>query len=194
MKVVALAAVTVLIVGCRPASETPAPAPVQVQAQPPAAPGPATPEAAPTPAADAALTTFLQARTRDAMGPLGYVARTVGQGGEALTLVYLVGPEFCGSGGCKLLILRRTGDAYAVLGDTTVTRAPIRALSTRTNGLPDIGVRVAGGGIPQGYEARLTFDGARYPSNPTVAPAERIDGAEGVVLITDEDARTSLKS
>ncbi|GAA0627946.1 hypothetical protein GCM10009422_26290 [Brevundimonas kwangchunensis] len=127
------------------------------------------------------------------MAPLGYVARSTGEGVEALTLVYLVGPEYCGSGGCNLLILRRTTDGYDVLGETTVTQAPIRALSTRTNGLPDIGVHVRGGGVTDGYEAKLAFDGTRYPSNPTVAPAERVDGAEGITLITDDDPRTSLK-
>lgn len=190
MKAVTLVATALLIVGCRPGAGTGTPTEASSAAdlQRPA------PAATPAPGADPALTAFLQERTADAMAPLGYVAREVGEGEQALTLVYLVGPEFCGSGGCKLLILRKTGGTYAVLGDTSVTRAPVRVLSTRTNGLPDIGVRVGGGGLINGYEARLKFDGSRYPSNPTVAPAERIEGAKGVILITDEDARTSLKS
>ncbi|RZJ37368.1 MAG: hypothetical protein EON86_17320, partial [Brevundimonas sp.] len=168
-----LLALAVLLTACQPAAETPGVAtrPVAPDAPPPAA---ATTGAAQEASPDAALTAFLQTRTRDAMPPLSYVARSVGDGADALTLVYLVGPEVCGSGGCNLLILRRSGDGYAVVGDTTVTRAPIRLLSTRTNGLPDIGVHVAGGGVTEGYEARLKFDGARYPSNPTVAPAERV--------------------
>lgn len=189
MKTATLIATTVLIAGCQPAPETRPP----TAANPSVAEAPSASEAAPVTGANAALTAFLEDRTRGAMAPVSYVARAVGDGEGALTLVYLVGPEFCGSGGCKLLILRRIREAYAVLGDTTVTRTPVRVLSTRTNGLPDIGVQVAGGGIVDGYEARLTFDGARYPANPTVAPAERIDGAEGVILITDDDARTSLK-
>ncbi|MFN3560016.1 MAG: hypothetical protein ACK4UQ_12110 [Brevundimonas sp.] len=188
-----LLALAVLITACQPAAETPGVATPPVA--PDATPAPATATATAQEASpDAALTAFLQTRTRDAMPPLGYVARAVGDGSDALTLVYLVGPEVCGSGGCNLMILRRSGDGYAVVGDTTVTRAPIRLLSTRTNGLPDIGVHVAGGGVTEGYEARLRFDGARYPSNPTVAPAERVTEAEGVVLITDDDARTPLKS
>lgn len=191
MKAFALAAIIVLIAGCKPVAEEPAPARAE---QATASSAPVAPDAAPPPAVDPALTAFLQNRTRDGMAPLGYVARTVGEDRNALTLVYLVGPEFCGSGGCKLLILRKAGDAYAVVGDTTVTRAPIRVLSTSTNGLPDIGVRVSGGGIIEGYEAALKFNGDRYPSNPTAPPAQRIDGAEGVVVISDDDARTSLKS
>lgn len=185
MKAVVPFAVILLVcagAACQPASE-PAPAPAR----------PAPPAPAATPASDQALTAFLQQRTRDAMAPLGYVARSHGEGDDALTLVYLVGPEYCGSGGCNLLILRREAGIYTVLGETTVTNAPIRVLSTRTHGLPDIGVHVRGGGVTEGYEARLAFDGARYPSNPTAPPAQRVDGAEGVTVITDEDSRTALK-
>jgi hypothetical protein len=185
-----VAALALLLAACSPEPQptTPGPAPEIARAPPmPAEQQPATDP-------DPALNTFLQTRTRDAMAPLGYVARTTGEGADALTLVYLVGPEYCGSGGCNLLILRRAADGYAVLGETTVTQAPIRILSTATNGLPDIGVRVRGGGVTEGYEARLTFDGARYPSNPTVAPAARVDGADGVTLITDADPKTALKS
>lgn len=182
-----LATVALVLAACQPAPETPPPADAPAPAS--KAPAPAPHATSPSPA----LTTFLQNRTRDAMAPLTYVSAETGEDAESLTLVYLVGPEFCGSGGCKLLILRRSGEAYSVLGDTTITRAPIRILRARTNGLPDIGVYVAGGGIMEGYEARLRFDGTRYPSNPSVPPAERINDAEGIAVITDESPRTTLK-
>lgn len=178
-----LAATAISLGACQPASEqAPAPAP------PPSASAPQPAEALPDPA----LTAFLQARTADAMAPLSYVARTTGSGDDQLTLVYFTGPEYCGSGGCNLLILGRQGDPYAVLGEVTITRPPIRVLSTRTNGRPDIGVLVSGGGA-EPHEALLAFDGVRYPSNPTVAPARRIDGAQGSILITEDDERVPLK-
>ena len=145
------------------------------------------------PSSDADLLAFLADRTRDASGPLRYAARTHGDGDQTLTLVYLVGPAFCGSGGCKLLILAPDGDSYAVLGDTTVTQTPIRVLSSQSHGRPDIGVRVRGGGAGPGHEARLTFDGDRYPSNPTVVPAQGIEAAPGVTMITDETPLAPLK-
>ena len=74
-----------------------------------------------------------------------------------------------------------------------VVRAPVRILTTSTNGRPDIGVLVAGGGTPGGYEALLAFDGARYPGNPTVAPARRIDGAKGTILIAPDAPAATLK-
>ena len=189
MRFLPLATVALVLSACQPAPETPppadAPAPSATSSDRAAESNATTPSPA--------LTAFLQDRTRDAMAPLSYVSAEVGEGAEALTLVQFIGPEFCGSGGCNLLILRRSEGAYSVLGDTTITRAPIRILSTRTNGLPDIGVYVVGGGIMEGYEARLKFDGTRYPSNPTVPPAERVDGAEGVTVITDDSPRTTLK-
>lgn len=181
-----LAVVGLALAACRPAgqpaSEAPEPPP---QAAPAAAPV--------APALDPALTAFLETRTADAMPPLRYVARTTGEGADALTLVFFSGPEYCGSGGCNLLILSRQGDAFTVLGQPTIVRAPVRVLSTSTNGRPDIGVHVAGGGITEGYEALLAFDGTRYPSNPTVAPARRVDNAEGTVLIGPNDPSVALK-
>ncbi|MGQ2990582.1 hypothetical protein, partial [Brevundimonas sp.] len=102
------------------------------------------------------------------------------------------GPEYCGSGGCNLLILRPEGDSFTVLGDVTITRAPVRVLTSRTNGLPDIAVQVSGGGA-EPHEALLPFDGARYASNPTVAPARRTEGAPGMVVIAEDQESTELK-
>ena len=186
MKRIAIGLVAVVTVaGCQ-ASESEAPAVPDKRVE--TAGAPTSPDAT-----DPALLPFLQARTRDAMAPLRYVARTHGEGADQLTLVYLSGPEYCGSGGCNLLILGRAGDAYAVLGDTSVTSLPIRILSTQSNGRPDLGVHVSGGGAPQGYEARLTFDGSRYPSNPPGPPAERVENAPGVVLIDDSAEALVLK-
>jgi hypothetical protein len=58
-------------------------------------------------------------------------------------------------------------------------------LATRNRGWSDIGVYVSGGGIINGYEAVLRFNGVRYPGNPTVPPAFRArKGAAGRTLIS----------
>ncbi|RZJ00147.1 MAG: hypothetical protein EON90_08735 [Brevundimonas sp.] len=159
----------------------------------PAAPA-VRPEVAPTaPTPDPALKAFLEAEYADAGGPIEYVAKTHGEGLDQITVVYLSGRELCGSGGCRLMILGRQGDPYAILGRVTITRPPIRVLSTSTNGRPDIGVRVSGGGIMEPYEAALPFNGTRYASNPSVLPARRVDNAQGETLITDDDPRVTLK-
>ena len=176
----ALVAAAVLA-ACSPSPETAA----QAETPPHAAPMPA-------PAAGPDLKTFLMARTADAMAPLRYVSGEWSDADTQLVLVQFVGPEYCGSGGCNLLILRPEGDSFTVLGDVTVTRAPVRVLTSRTNGLPDIAVQVSGGGADP-HEALLPFDGARYASNPTVAPARPAAGAPGVVVIAQDQESTELK-
>lgn len=107
-----------------------------------------------------------------------------------MTVVYLTGPNWCGSGGCRLLVLDRTGGTYRSIGEIGVARAPIRLLERQSHGLRDLAVQVAGGGIVEGYEAAVPFDGRRYASNPTVAPSARIEDAPGETLIrADEPGR-----
>jgi hypothetical protein len=87
-------------------------------------------------------------------------------------IVYLVGGAWCGTGGCLTLILVPKDSSYTVLTEMTVVQQPIRVLDTKSNGWHDLGVWVQGGGIQPGYEARLSFDGKKYPCNPTVPPAQ----------------------
>ena len=113
--------------------------------------------------------------------------------GTQEAIVYLIGPRWCGSGGCSTLILTPQGSSYRVITKTTVTQPPIRVLSTKTNGWHDLGVWVQGGGIQPGYEARLRFNGRKYPSNPSVPPAQRLrKKVEGRVVVPDNNSGTPL--
>ena len=99
-------------------------------------------------------------------------------------VVYVADDRYCGTGGCKLLILEPlSGGGYRRVMDATITRPPIRQLSTRSHGWSDIGVLVVGGGIMKAYEARLRFDGRAYPSNPTVPAAKPVENVQGRTLI-----------
>jgi hypothetical protein len=89
-------------------------------------------------------------------------------------IVYLKGTEWCGSGGCTMLILAPEGASYKVLTKVTITNPPIRVLAKRSHGWRSLGVWVRGGGIRAGYEAALDFDGMTYPSNPSVLPSGRL--------------------
>ncbi|MGO9084177.1 MAG: YybH family protein [Candidatus Sulfotelmatobacter sp.] len=63
-------------------------------------------------------------------------------------------------------------------------RPPIRVLETKTNGWHDLSVVVAGGGVLSAYEAKLSFDGTTYPTNPSTPPATRLlETAPGKVVI-----------
>jgi hypothetical protein len=94
--------------------------------------------------------------------------------GTKEVIVYLSSDGWCGTGGCTMLLLAPEDSSYRVITRTTITRPPIRVLTTKTNGWHDLGVWVQGGGIQPGYEAKLSFNGKKYPGNPSAPPAQRL--------------------
>ena len=105
-------------------------------------------------------------------------------------IVYLMGREWCGSGGCTTLILTRDAGSWRIVTEITITQLPIRVLTNTSHGWRNIGVWVRGGGIQPGYEAELRFNGKSYPRNPSVPPARRLKGkpAGEVVIASERDA------
>lgn len=100
-------------------------------------------------------------------------------------LVYLSGRDRCGSGGCPLYIVQRLAGSWRLVNSVTLTKPPIRLLTTKNRGWSDLGIYVSGGGINPGYEAVLRFNGVRYPGNPTVQPAFRArPGTAGRTLVS----------
>jgi len=119
--------------------------------------------------------------------PDSYVAALHNLSGSAApeAIVLLSGRQFCGSGGCTLLVLQRHGAGWHLVSKTTLVHPPIRVLRTRNDGWATLSVQVQGGGIKPGYIATLPFQGSVYPANPTVAPAIRAHGKPvGSVLIS----------
>jgi hypothetical protein len=116
-----------------------------------------------------------------------------GRDAKEEVIAYFSGQSWCGTGGCRMMILDHDGPSFKVIGEATIVRLPIRVLNSKSHGHYDISVWVQGGGIQPGYEALLRFDGKSYPSNPSVAPAiplaKKVDGRvliargdEGVLL------------
>jgi hypothetical protein len=96
---------------------------------------------------------------------------------DAITL--LMGPDWCGTGGCTMLVFRAAGDDYEFVSESSVTRDPIRIGSGSTNGWRDLIVNTRGPG-----DVVLHFDGKSYPSNPstqTAATPTELEGAETVI-------------
>ncbi|MGH9639127.1 MAG: hypothetical protein ACRD3Y_03640 [Bryobacteraceae bacterium] len=147
---------------------------------------------------DASLKTFLQNYLRDQQFPgdqtrFSFAFVDLNGGGARQAIVYLTGSFWCGSGGCTALILDREGATYRVVTRLTVTRPPIYVLKSMTDGWHDIAVFVAGGGILNGYEARLSFNRRRYSGNPTIAPANPITGkVDGTMVISPHDNGSPL--
>lgn len=128
---------------------------------------------------------------RDRYQLTDYQSATVDLNGDGVDeiLVRASSRDYCGSGGCTLFVLSPEGGDFRVVMRATVTNPPVRVLDSVAHGWKDIGVTVSGGGAGRPYEARLRFDGVRYPGNPTVAPAEPVTGPSpaGRILIAGEN-------
>ena len=144
-------------------------------------------------AAEDSVKKFLQAM--DDAKTTRYIAvfRDLNGDGATEAIVYLIGNEWCGSGGCSMLILARAGASWRIVTRTTITQTPVRVLATTSNGWHSLGVWVQGGGIQPGYEAELRFNGKAYPKNPSVPPARRLKGeTAGEVVIASAQNAISL--
>jgi putative lipoprotein len=140
------------------------------------------------PSRDQSLHAFLQTTFADARAEWAdttYVSAFADLNGDGRdeALVSLYSGLFCGSGGCALYIYTPAGASWRELAEITIVNAPVRLLASRHRGWRDLAVHVRGGGaLPS--DARLTFDGRSYASNPSMAP--RLRGrVPGRVLISD---------
>lgn len=143
--------------------------------------------------AQESLRRFLQ--TLDDNKATRYVAAfpDLNSDGAPEAVVYLIGSNWCGSGGCNTLVLARDGTSWKVVTNITITRPPIRVLRSAANGWRSIGVWVQGGGIQPGYEAELRFDGKTYPRNPSIPPARRLaEKVKGEVVVLSPQDATAL--
>jgi hypothetical protein len=86
--------------------------------------------------------------------------------GKKDALVLLTG-NFCGSGGCTLLVLQGQSEGYKVVSASTVTRKPIALLSASNFGWRTLAVTIGGGGMPSS-QVLMRFNGKRYPQSLTV--------------------------
>lgn len=96
--------------------------------------------------------------------------------GEDEAVVYLAGQFWCGTGGCPTLVLKRAGTSYLVEGEIAATRPPIGVMNERSHGWRTLTAWVQGGGILQGYEAKLRFNGTRYPISAAPPSGLRLRG------------------
>ena len=148
----------------------------------------APPKAGASNADEESIRKLFQSRDNDKSTRYLAVFRDLNGDGAPEAIVYLIGPQWCGSGGCHLFILQKSGGNWKTVTSMTITNPPIRVLDSKLNGWHSLGVRVQGGGIQPGYEAELRFNGKSYPKNPSVPPARRAGkNLAGEVVIKDSD-------
>ncbi|MCM0000531.1 MAG: hypothetical protein NBV68_14200 [Erythrobacter sp.] len=127
----------------------------------------------------------LDAYVKEKLGLSSYKSAStdLNDDGSAETILYATDPRWCGSGGCTLFIVAHERDSFRLVSKTTVTHLPVRLLDSATKGWRDLSVVVSGGGLMEAQNVKLAFDGASYPSNPTMPPASRMKEASGNILI-----------
>lgn len=126
---------------------------------------------------------FLRARIgADARAKVATAETDLNGDGHPEILAYVYGPGLCGSGGCKLMVLQREESDWRLVMDSSVTQLPVRLLESRSHGWHDLSVGISGGGAPA-RQARMQFDGKRYPSNPTMQPEP--GAVEATILIPE---------
>lgn len=120
-----------------------------------------------------------------------------GDGKEEI-LAYIMGPSYCGDGGCQLRIFKfeeiaGNGMAFTPIAKMTVANLPIGMFESKTNGHADLAVTVRGGGGSSGV-SKVPFDGANYASNPANAPA-KLSKEPSAMIISGDDVQgnASLK-
>jgi hypothetical protein len=98
--------------------------------------------------------------------------------GRPEVVAQVLGPMFCGTGGCPLLIFREPSPGrLQLITRMSLFKDPLIVTERRHNRWKDLitRVRVDAG---TGYYAELRYDGRTYPTNPSVAPAIPLRRAE----------------
>jgi putative lipoprotein len=84
-------------------------------------------------------------------------------------VVRLTARDWCGSGGCTMLILRGRAQGFTFVAKATIAQKPIKVSPEVLHGWHTLLVPVRGGGAQPGF-ALMRFSGREYPRNPSVQP------------------------
>jgi hypothetical protein len=133
----------------------------------------------------AGLTEAVRAYAQQVAAPsFGYALADLNGDGTPDAVVLLRDREWCGSGGCTLLVLRGKAGAFTLVSTSTIINEPIKVAREREHGWYTLLVTVQGGGV-QPAVVQLRFDGRKYPFNPTLQPRasqKQIDAATALVF------------
>jgi hypothetical protein len=111
---------------------------------------------------------------------------------EPEVLVYLTSKDACSSGGCTLLVFASESGAYRLISYITLVHVPVVVSSHASNSWRDLIIAVGGGGV-EPYYSVLSFDGQKYPENPTTAPASPLKKpVKGVAYFTGMEQSKSV--
>ena len=131
------------------------------------------------PALREAVQGYVETKGIHSLPPFRYALTDLDGDSHADAIVLLSGSQWCGSGGCTMLVFRAVNTGFALVSASTVTNEPIRVSSEKAHGWRTLIVFAKGRG-----NVLMRFDGLRYPLNPsmqrTAVPAQ-VNAAEVVV-------------
>ncbi len=103
-----------------------------------------------------------------------------GDGNEEL----LVQLDWCGSGGCTLLVFENHQKEWRFNSRITLVNSPIMLGQQTSHGWRDLIFNVSGGGATPAQHV-MQYTGVSYPINPSMAPTANPEQISGVRLFSD---------
>jgi len=131
------------------------------------------------PAAGAGDVPALAAAVRAYAGPttkFAYAFTELNEDRVADAVVMLTEREYCGSGGCALLVLKGTAAGFTVISKSTLANQPVKVATDAHQGWRTLLVWVKGGTAPP-HLVRLSFARGHYPADAGRQPAAGADQA-----------------
>ncbi|MEZ8141175.1 hypothetical protein A1OK_06315 [Enterovibrio norvegicus FF-454] len=134
------------------------------------------------PKVDAALKAYLGEAATEVVGTrYRWLSEDLNNDGNNELLVLT---DWCGSGGCTLLVFANQNGDWRFNSRISLVHLPFQMSNTTHNGWRDLIMPVGGGGAKASTRV-LHFDGNRYPSNPSVAPEVNLPDAADTYLFSD---------
>ena len=117
------------------------------------------------PGLGAAVQSYVEKKGDHELPPFRYALTDLDGDGRADAIVLLLGGNWCGSGGCNMLVFRPEKDRFTLVSASTITNEPIRVSPERAHGWRTLIVFSNGTG-----DVLMRFNGTRYPLNPSIQP------------------------
>jgi putative lipoprotein len=100
-------------------------------------------------------------------------------------LVLLQDRNWCGTGGCSMLVFANQNNHFKLVSAISLVREPVIISDTKTKNWRNIIVRVSGGG-GESKNVALKFDGSSYPTNPSLLKPLATDAKiQGITVFSD---------
>lgn len=134
------------------------------------------------PKVDQALRDYFRSINTDPTGTrYRWLSYDLNSDGDKELLVQL---DWCGSGGCTLLIFDNQQQSWKFNSRITLVRTPINLGINKHNDWQDLILFVSGGGAAPNQH-NLKYDGSKYPLNPSTSPVANYDEISQIQLFSD---------